>query len=75
MRKHLKVSKIERDGNCLEIWIKGNYNKFAPYYEKKFYDGHTSFLGTYIDVESKYIILKFVLRNKEDIEPYIKSWV
>lgn len=74
MRKHLKVAKIERDGNCLEIWVKGDYNKLAPYYEKKFCDGHISFLGTYIDVEGKYIILKFVLRNKEDIELYIKSW-
>lgn len=75
MRKHLKVAKIERDGNCLEIWVKGNYNKLAKYYEKKFYDGHMSFMGTYIDVDSKYIILRFVLRNKEDILPYINGYV
>lgn len=72
MKKHLKVLKIEREGNQLEIWIKGNYNKMAKYYEKKFYDEYTSFLGTYIDVDGKYIILRFVLRNLEDILPYIK---
>ena len=75
MRKHLKVEKIERDGNYLEIWVKGNYNKLAKYYEDKFYDEHMSFMGTYIDVDSKYIILRFVLRNKEDILPYINGYV
>lgn len=75
MRKHIKVAKIERDGNILEIWVKGKYNKLAPYYEKKFYDESMSFMGTYIDVDSKYIILRFVLRNKEDILPYINGFV
>lgn len=75
MKKHLKVLKIQRKGNCLEVWIKGNYRKLAPYYEEKFYDEHMSFLGAYIDVDSKYIILKFLLRNKEDILPYINDYI
>lgn len=72
MKKYYKVLKIEKDGKYLNIWIKGDYKKITKKFIKYYNDGDFNFLTPDIDVTGKYTILRFILRNKEDILPYIK---
>ena len=71
----MKIKKIEKDGRYLNIYIKiPFYATFNTMYNKiKFYGylDEESSLPPYIDITGKYIVLVYILRNKENILPYI----
>lgn len=70
----LKIKKIEKQGRVLNIYFK------IPFYSnwkktelklRKYYDDDSS-LNTWLDESGKYAVIVYLLRNKEDIIPYIK---
>ncbi len=71
----LKIKKIEKLGKYLYIYIKIPYfigfKKISKQLAK--YEDNEASLHTYIDIKSKYAILTYVLRNKEDILPYVNN--
>lgn len=70
----LKIKKIEKEGRLLRIYIKKPFNSsFSKLYDKikKYLDKEAS-SHPIIDGSRKYMILTYLLRNKKDIEPYIK---
>lgn len=70
----MKIKKIEKEGRHLLIYIKipfySNFMKMS-YKLEKYIDKEAS-LQTFIDITGKYIVLEYLLRNKEDILPYIE---
>ena len=70
----MNIKKIEKNGRRLLIYIKIPwYSSFKKMYNRieKFLDKDAS-LDTSIDITGKYIVLKYLLRSKEDILPYIR---
>lgn len=72
----LKIKEIIKDGKYLKIKIKRPI--FKSLLEtlvniKLIFMDEDNFLEPQLDETGKYIILTFILRNKEDIEPYIKK--
>lgn len=69
------VEKFERIGNILYLYVKipfgVHYSQIRNYFKSKYDDKTMSFLDVGIDVIRKEVILPFILRNKEDIEPYL----
>lgn len=61
----------------LEIYIKmplfANYAILAQKYKEKYANDFENYLGESIDVTGKYLILTFILRNMEDILPYLNT--
>ena len=54
-------------------WWKKPYD-MTKYFKEKYFDGYMSYIGCAYDKTQKYIIVTFVLRDKSDIQPYIKSY-
>lgn len=70
----MKIKKIEKNGRRLDIYVKIPY--FSNYMKmndklRKYYDKEASY-DNWIDITGKYIVMSYILRNKEDILPYIK---
>ena len=72
----IKIDKIVKKEHLLNIYIKFPfYRRYKDYAEflKQFEDNENyNFMNPCLDVDGKHIIMTFVLRNKKDIEPYIK---
>ena len=72
----IKIDKIVKKEHLLNIYIKiPFYRKYRDYlnYFKQFEDKENyNFMEPRLDIDGKHIIITFVLRNKEDILPYIK---
>lgn len=72
----IKIDKIVKKEQLLNIYIKiPFYRKFRDYtnYFKQFEDNENyNFMEPCLDIDGKHIIMTFVLRNKKDIEPYIR---
>lgn len=71
----LKIDYIEKNGKHLNIYIKVPYfRRFVNYadYFKQFKD-NDNFLDPHLECDGKHIKMTFILRNKEDILPYIKQ--
>lgn len=75
MEKYVRY--FEKENNLLKLYIKIPFGKTARdvmvYFKNKYDDGWMSFLDSGIDITGKYVILNFVLRNDEDIRPYIEE--
>ena len=71
----MKPIKIKKVGRRLYIYFKipfySNFKKMH-YKLQKYYDEDSS-LESFIDETGKYIVIGYYLRNKEDIEPYLKG--
>jgi len=70
----IKIDRIVKAEHLLNVYIKiPFYRKYKDYikYFKQFED-KDNFIEPCLDIDSKHIIMTFVLRNKKDIEPYIK---
>lgn len=70
----LKIKKIKKNGRNLDIYVKKPKFMSFMFLEEidKMFKDEDNFFGTMIDETGKYVILKFVLRSKEDIIPYVK---
>lgn len=72
----IKIDKIIKKEHLLNVYIKKPfYRRFRDYekYFKQFEDKENyNFLEPCIDIDCKHIIMTFVLRNREDIEPYLR---
>lgn len=72
------VRNFKKEGKLLKLYIKiPMFKKFADvvyYFRNKYDDGLISYLDAGLDITGKFVILNFVLRDKSDIEPYIKSY-
>ena len=69
----LKIKEIKKDGKYLKVYIKRPlFKDLNDVYEYLYtmFDDDDCFLGMKLDSSCKYIEAKFILRNKEDIEPY-----
>lgn len=75
MEKYVRY--FEKENNLLKLYIKIPFGKTLEdlmiYFKNKYDDGWMSFLGSGIDVTGNYVILSFVLRNDNDIRPYIEE--
>lgn len=75
MEKYIRY--FEKENNLLKLYIKIPFGKTVKdvmvYFKNKYDDGWMSFLDSGLDITGKYIILNFVLRNDEDIRPYIEE--
>ena len=75
MSRMEKCDYFKITNNHLQIYIKmpflAGFGNFAKRYNSKYANGYENYLGESIDVTGKYLILTFVLRNKEDILPYL----
>ncbi len=71
----MKPSKIEKDGRKLYIYFKiPFYSSFKKmYYKLQKYHDKDSSLESGIDITGKYIVIGYLLRSKEDIEPYLRG--
>lgn len=73
----IKIDKIVKKEHLLNIYIKiPFYKRYRDYisYFKQFEDNENyNFMEPCLDIDGKHIIMTFVLRNKKDIEPYIKK--
>lgn len=72
----IKIDKIVKKEHLLKVYIKKPfYKRYADYldYFKQFEDKENcNFLGANPDRDGKHLIMTFILRNKKDIEPYIR---
>lgn len=61
----------------LQIYIKiplfNDFRSFANKYKEKYSNDFENYLEESIDVTGKYLILTFILRNMEDILPYLNT--
>ena len=75
MEKYVRY--FEKENNLLKLYIKIPFGKTVRdvilYFKNKYDDGWMSFLDSGLDITGKYVILNFVLRNDEDIRPYIEE--
>ncbi len=72
----MKVNFIKKKGNYLLVYIKRSCFRTARQIQselKQFEDGHISYYDWKFDANCKYIIATFVLRNIEDIKPYLEK--
>lgn len=72
----MKVDKIEKDGRYLKVYKKmkwyETYSRYNDEFNYYFGENKEKYLGTHIDITGKYMVATFVLRDKEDILPYLK---
>lgn len=72
----INIKKIEKQGKRLILYAKKplfiSYHNFANELSRYFRDSD-NLLEIRPDETGKYVIITFVLRNKEDILPYIKK--
>lgn len=71
--KKPKIDWIEKHGKYLNVFIKVPYfRRFVDYssYFKQFEDSD-NFLDAYLKCDGKHIVMTFILRNKDDILPYV----
>ena len=71
----MKPSKIKKVGRRLYIYFKiPFYSNFEKMYFKlqKYHDKDSS-LESFIDKTGKYIVIGYLLRTKQDIEPYLRG--
>ena len=73
----MKIRKIEKNGRYLKVYVKRpfgkNLSKVIGSIEIKYNDKeNNNFLEPNISIDKRDIVLTFVLRSKEDIEPYIR---
>jgi hypothetical protein len=70
----LKIKKIQKDGKYLKVYFKRprfkNLKVVLDSIDSIFND-EDNYLGTSLESTGKYIIMTLILRNKEDILPYI----
>lgn len=75
MEKYVRY--FEKENNLLKLYIKIPFGKtyydVKIYFENKYNDDYMSFLDSGIDVTGKFVILSFVLRNDQDIRPYMEE--
>lgn len=73
--RYLKIKQIKKIGRRLYIYFKvpylGGFRKIEPQL-RQFYDKESS-LETFIDKTGKCAVIGYLLRNKEDILPYVKN--
>lgn len=71
--KKPKIDWIEKDGEYLNIFIKFPYFRrfvdYYPYFEQ--FEDSDNFLGACLEPDCKHIVMTFILRNKDDILPYV----
>ena len=71
--KKPKIDWIEKDGKYLNIYIKFPYFRrfvdYYPYFEQ--FEDSDNFLGACLESDCKHIVMTFILRNKDDILPYV----
>ena len=74
----IKVDKVVKNGKKLMLYVKKpmftNIKRLLHQCNSYFKD-YDNFLEPGLDMECKHVILTFILRNREDIEPYIKKEV
>ena len=77
MKLPTKAEKFLKVGNCLNVYVKRK--KFKSYIEqvekidKEFGDNNEAYLGCALDITQKYIIIRFALRNKDEIYKFNKE--
>lgn len=71
----IKIDKIVKNEHLLDVYIKipfyRSYKNYIKYFEQ--FRDNDNFMEPCLDIDGKHIIMTFVLRNKEDILPYIKK--
>ena len=73
----LNIKEIRKDGRYLEIYVKKPTFKsfeFMHGYLASVLGDKDSFLGINLDKTGKHLVCKMLLRNKEDIEPYVMDY-
>lgn len=71
--KKPKIDWIEKNGKYLNVFIKvPHFRRFVDYstYFRQFEDSD-NFLDAYLECDGKHIVMIFILRNKDDILPYV----
>lgn len=72
----LNVKYVEKDGEHLKIWVKKpknkKYKELLTEIYKNFGD-NDNFLEPYLTIDNKYIVLVFILRNRDDIKLYTRN--
>lgn len=70
----VKIDKIVKVEHLLNVYIKipfyRRYKDYDKYLEQ--FEDNDNFMNPGLDIDGKHIIMTFVLRNKDDILPYIK---
>ena len=73
---NLKIDKVIKDGKKLILYVKKpmftNIKLLLDQCHFYFKD-YDNFLEPSLDMECKYVILTFILRNQEDILPYLEN--
>lgn len=72
----IKVDKVVKDGKKLILYVKRpmfTNIKYLLHQCNWYFKDYDNFLEPGLDIDGKHIILTFILRNKKDIEPYIKK--
>ena len=72
----LKIKKFNKKGRYLDIYIKKplfNWKKIYYNLFNKYCDMENYNFDILLDRTNKYMILRFILRDKSDIEPYLKK--
>ena len=70
----INIKKVKKDGKYLELYAKKPFFMDFKLFHKQidnYFKDEDNFLNVGIDITGKYAILTFILRNKEDILPYI----
>lgn len=73
---NLKIDKVIKDGKELILYVKKpmfTNIKYLLHQCNWYFKDYDNFLEPMLDMECKHVILKFILRNKEDILPYLES--
>lgn len=71
----IKIDKVIKDGKELVLYVKKpmfTNIKLLLHQCNSYFKDYDNFLEPGLDMECKHVILTFILRNREDIEPYIK---
>lgn len=70
----IKIDEIVKKEHLLNVYIKipfyRSYKSYIKYFEQ--FRDTDNFMEPCLDIDGKHIIMTFVLRNREDIKPYIK---
>ena len=73
----LNIKEIRKNGRYLKIYIKKPMFKsfeFMHGYLSSVLEDKDSFLGISLDETGKHLVCEMLLRNKEDIEPYVMDY-
>lgn len=71
----IKIDKVIKDDKKLILYVKKpmfTNIKLLLYQCNSYFKDYDNFLEPRLDIECKHVILTFILRNRKDIEPYIR---